>query len=337
MTLIIPELLEKGDTIGFVSPSSGPNPLAIHRVEYAKKTLEKLGYNVVFAKNSLKNEGYVSSSIKNRVDDLHEMFSDPKVKMVMCTIGGNNSNQLLKYIDYDLIKNNPKIFIGYSDITVLHYAIMSQSNLSTYCGPCAMTQFGEYPKILDYTLNYFNLALTAENHKETYLIKSSLKWTEEFLDWFQKKDQERPRVLGDNSGYEWLVGGKAKGNILGGTILSLNHLIGTEYWVNPRGSVFFIDILQESGSLDESSIDSFLTDFDNQGLFDSINGLIIGRLANCSKDVAGRIKKRIIELVKDKNYPVLFNADIGHTDPIVTLRYGSIVSLDSYNNKLEVI
>ncbi|MFA6072357.1 MAG: S66 peptidase family protein, partial [Janthinobacterium sp.] len=263
MSLIIPQPLKKGDTIGFISPSAGPNPRAIHRIHQAKKILEGLGYKVIYAKNSLKSEGYTSSSIDNRIEDIHEMFSNPEVKMVMCTIGGNNSNQLLKYIDFKLIKNNPKIFIGYSDITVLHYAIMTQANFATYCGPCAMTQFGEYPKILDYTLKYFDLALTEEKGKKNYAIEPSSSWTEEFLDWFQKKDQERPRNLENNKGYEWINMGKAEGNILGGTILSLNHLAGTKYWADPTGSIFFLDILQESGSLDEASIDSFLTDFDN--------------------------------------------------------------------------
>ena len=337
MTLIIPERLKKGETIGFISPSAGPHPKASHRINQAKKSLEHLGYKVAIAKNALKSESYVSSSVEERVQDIHDMFLDPEVKMVMCTIGGNNSNQLLKYINYDLIRNNPKIFIGYSDITVLHYALMTQANLATFCGPCAMTQFGEFPDVLDYTLKYFNLAVTQKDENKSYKIEQSNTWTEEFLDWFQKKDQERPRKLNSNTGYEWLVKGKSEGEILGGTILSLNHLVGTKYWRDPKDTIFFLDILQEDGSLDEVSIDAFLTDFDNQGLFDSIKGLIVGRFANCTAELGERIRGLIIKLTEHKGYPVLFNANVGHVDPIITLRYGSKVSLDSSENKFEIV
>lgn len=337
MALLIPKPLKKGDTIGFISPSAGPNPKAIHRIYQAKKNLELLGYKVIFAKNSLKNDSYVSGTVDERVQDIHDMFSNTEVSMIMCTIGGNNSNQLLKYIDYSLIRKNPKIFIGYSDITVLHYAFMSQSNLATYCGPCAMTQFGEFPSTLEYTLKFFNFAVTLEHKDLSYKIGQSDTWTEEFLDWFKKQDQERPRKLNPNTGYEWLWKGKSSGEILGGTILSLNHLVGTMYWCDPKGKIFFLDILQESGCLDEPSIEAFLTDFDNQGLFDVINGLIIGRLSNCTPELTERIKKRISELTSNKGYPVLFNANIGHVDPIITLRYGSMASLDSFKDEFKII
>ena len=155
MKFIVPNSLKQGDTIGFISPSSGPTQLAIHRVEKAKKELEHLGYRVRIASHALNSNGYVSDSIENRISDIHDLFSDDSVRAIMCTIGGNNSNQLLQHLDYSLIKNHPKIFIGYSDITVLHYALLSQANLATYYGPCAMIQFGEFPLIFDYTLRYF--------------------------------------------------------------------------------------------------------------------------------------------------------------------------------------
>ena len=139
--LSIPPPLNRGDAIGFVSPSAGLAPFAMHRIEKAAASLAQLGYKVKIADNALKNQGYISANIPDRTNDIHEMFLDKEVRLIMATIGGNHSNQLISKLDYKIIKKNPKIFIGYSDITVLHYAIQSQTSLATYYGPCAMTQF----------------------------------------------------------------------------------------------------------------------------------------------------------------------------------------------------
>ena len=338
--LVIPPKLTKGDTIGFISPSAGLAPFAMHRIERAKKTLENLGYKVKIAKHALKNSGYVSASIEERVSDIHDMFSDSEVKLIMTTIGGNHSNQLLKYIDYGLIKKTPKIFIGYSDITVLHLAFYSKANLATYYGPCVMTQFGENPNILQYSLDYFLKSVSSEEYKKAFDIFPSEKWTEEALDWFKKIDMTRPRRLKKNQGHEWLVKGKVKGEIFGGCIPSINHLAGTEYWTDiPKNAVFFLDI-PEGYEFDKgmpvSEVDSYLADLDNLGLFDSITGLIIGRPYHYSTNEEEEFKNIILKYVKKRKCPTLYSANIGHTDPIVTLRYGATVELNSSSNLFRI-
>lgn len=337
MKLVVPNSLKKGDTIGFISPSSGPALLAIHRVERAKEAFEKMGYKVRIASHALSSRGYISASIEERVSDIHDLFNDDNVKAIMCTIGGNNSNHLLRYLDYSLIKKHPKIFIGYSDITVLHYALLSQTDLATYYGPCAMTQFGEFPRVLDYTLRFFQNEIVNEKYRvNAYDIPASDKWTDEFLDWFKKKDLTRARKLKKNEGYEWLREGVGHGPILGGAILSVNHLAGTKYWVDPKDSIFFLDILQEGGLLNESAVDALLTDLFNMGVFDSLNGLIISRPTGYTEEGTLRLKEIIkgYTAVSQKKYPILFNANIGHADPIITIRYGRKFLLDSSANVL---
>lgn len=339
MKLTIPQKIKKGDAVGFISPSAGLAPFAIHRIERAKKLFEELGYKVKIAKNALKNNGYVSASIQDRINDIHEMFQDLEVKLIIATIGGNHSNQLLKYLNYGLIKNNPKIFIGYSDNTVLHYALQSQANLATYYGPCVLTQFGEFPKILAYTLKYFNYAVAGEHKVENLEIKPSKFWTEEFLDWFKKNDELRARKLEKNNGYEWLINGKAQGELLGGAIPSINHLAGTKYWRDPSGKIFFIDIPESNSPLEGLSlenVDSYLADLDNMELFDDINGLIIGRPYHYSEKQIIELKKIILKYAGGKKYPILYNVNMGHTDPIATVRYGSIIELDSTHNSLRI-
>lgn len=336
--LIIPNKLKKGDTIGFVSPSAGLAPFAMHRIEKAKKFFEKHGYKVKIAKNALKNNGYVSASIEERVQDLHDMFVDKTVKLIMCTIGGNHSNQLIKYLDYDLIKNNPKIFIGYSDITVLHYAIQSMTGLATYYGPCVMTQFGENPEILPYTFDFFKKEIF--DNFLPYQITASDTWTEEALNWFSNDDEKRPRIFKKNNGYEWLVRGRAKGFIVGGAIPSINHLIGTKYWLVPKDSILFIDIPEgaelEKG-LSVSDVDSFLADLDNIGVFDVVRGVIVGRPYHYSNEQVSELKSVLLKYVGNKKCPTLYNVNVGHTDPIVTLRYGAEVEIDSDQNAFNVL
>lgn len=336
MSLIIPKPLKKGDTIGFISPSSGPHKLAAHRIENAVVMLNKLGYKVKIGKHALNSSGYVSDTIENRASDIHDMFRDPEVTMIMCTIGGNNSNQLIKQLDYGLIKDNPKIFMGYSDITVLHYALQSQSNLATYYGPCAMTQFAEFPQILEYTLTYFKKEIAEEALESSYAVPASDTWTEEFLNWFEKEDMKRPRRLEKNEGYEWLNEGVAEGPLLGGAILSINHLAGTSCWLDPKGTIFFLDLLKEEGALNESAVDSFLTDLDNMGVFTSSAGVIISRPTGYSEDEIKRLKVVLKRYVKEK-CPMLFNVNIGHSDPIATLRYGRVARLDSFKNEFVIL
>lgn len=340
MNLIVPKKLCKGDTVGFVSPSAGLAPFAMHRIKKAKEMFEKLGYKVKNGRNTLKNNGYVSAPAPQRAKDINDMFRDKKVKMIIATIGGNHSNQLLKYLNFKIIKQNPKIFMGYSDNTVLHYAFQSQANLATYYGPCVMTQFGENPKILEYTLKYFNYAVSEDFQKKNYEIKSSSTWTEEFLDWFKQEDKKRPRKLIKHEGYSWLAKGRVEGKILGGAIPSINHLAGTKYWCDPREKIFFIDIPEghnPAEGISLAEVDSYLADLDNLGLFDSINGLIIGRPYRYSQEQIQNFKKIVLKYFRKRKCPILYNANIGHTDPIATVRLGSRAILDSSRNSFRIV
>lgn len=335
--LIKPRRLSMGNTIGIIAPSAGNANIFPHRIKNAVASLNRLGYKVKFATHSLEISGHVSSAPETRADDIHEMFKDSDVFAIICTIGGDHSNQILKYLDFELIKNNPKIFLGFSDISVLHYALMKKSNLQTFYGPCLMTQFGEHPDILPYTLEYFNKAVTSLNPIGN--IIPSKEWTAEILDWTMKKDLERPRKLIQSNGYEWLKQGSASGQVLGGCVPSINHLAGTEYWINPIDSIFFIDIPEgyEFGKgLPVHALDAYLSDLDNMGVFEKISGLIIGRPYNYSIDENNNLKKIILYYTQKYNYPILLNANIGHCDPVITLPFGVNVTIDSKQNKFYI-
>lgn len=338
LNLTKPTKINTGDTIGVVAPSAGSANIFPHRIETAINNIRQLGYEIKFANYSLERNGYISADPQKRADDIHEMFKDKSVSAILCTIGGDHSNQLLKFLDFKLIKQNPKIFSGFSDISVLHYAFIKKASLQTFYGPALMTQFGEYPNILSYTLEYFNKALTVIEPIGN--IVPSKEWTAEILDWAVKKDLERPRKLIKSDGYEWLRQGYVSAQIIGGCIPSINHLIGTEYWINPAEKIFFIDIPEgyEFGKgLPVYALDAYMADLDNIGVFQSIAALIIGRPYNYSTKECQDLKNVITYYTKEYNYPILLNANIGHCDPIITVPLGAGAILDSQKNKFAII
>jgi len=338
MPLIKPKKLEKGDTIGLISPSAPLAGLVPHRTERAIKMLEKLGFKVKVGRNALKVTGHTAGSPKERAEDINTFFKDKEIKAIICFIGGNHSNQILKYLDFQLIKKNPKIFVGYSDATVLHFAFYTQCNLVTFYGPAALTQFGENPKILSYTEEYFKKALMET--RPIGKIKPSLYWTDEILDWFKKEDLKRPRKMKKNKGWQWLKKGKAEGPILGGCITSMMHLRGTKYWPDFSGSIFFWEISESDCDFTKGerieNIDSYLTDLELSGVFEKIKGMIVGRFFGYSKQEEKEVIKIIKQRTASYNFPILIGVDIGHTDPMITLPIGVKVRIDSSKNLFEI-
>jgi len=142
-----------------------------------------------------------------------------------------------------------------------------------------------------------------------------------------------------SDGYEWLVEGKASGEIIGGCVPSINHLAGTAYWIDPKGKIFFIDIPEghefEKG-LSVDSLDSYLADLDNLKVFEKISGLIVGRPYNYTAQDEEDLKRVIKHYAGGYGYPILFNANIGHASPIITIPMGAGTNLDSSKNSFEI-
>lgn len=199
---IRPARLQPGDTVGIVSPSWGGAGMFPHRVELGVRHLQSLGFKVKIAPHALNQHGIVSDTPQHRVDDINGMFGDPEVKAIIAAIGGDHSCHLLPLLDFDLIRKNPKIFMGFSDITVLNVAIWQQTGLVTFNGPALLTDFAEYPRMFAYTEEYMLKAL-CEVQPIGPIVPSTW-WTEEFLDWEHKADLERPRERLASAGWTWL-------------------------------------------------------------------------------------------------------------------------------------
>jgi muramoyltetrapeptide carboxypeptidase len=336
--LLKPKVLKVGDTIGLVSPSAPLAGLVPHRTQKGIKMLQELGFKVKIGKHALKVTDYTAGTAKERAEDINTFFKDKEIKAIICFIGGNHSNQILKYLDFDLIKRNPKIFLGYSDATVLHFALCMKTNLVTFYGPAVLTQFAENPAILPYTKAYLKRALMQT--KPVGKVEPSTWWTDEVLDWFEKEDLKRPRKMKRNKGWQWLKSGKAEGPILGGCITSMLHLRGTEYWPDFRGCILFWETPESGDNFTKGekveNIDSYLTDLELSGVFKDIKGMIIGRFFGYSEQE----KKKMIKIIKERTsgykFPILLNVDIGHSDPMITIPLGVRVKIDSSKNLFQI-
>lgn len=325
---LVPERLKAKDEIRVIAPSRSMAILTKDIIHLAKEKLEKEGFKVTFGKNVMKcsDEDYKCASIEDRIQDLHEAFEDKNVKAILTVIGGYNSNQLLDYIDYNLIKQNPKIFCGFSDITALQNSIYARTGLITYSG----LHFSSFAmkKGFQYSLEYFKKILM---QKEEVEIKSSKEWSND--PWF--KNQENREFI-KNEGMFCINEGDAEGTIIGGNLCTLNLLQGTKYFPDLNNTILF---LEDDGLVGKHFIQEF--DRDLQSLLHvakgkNIKGIVLGR----AEKVSQMNKEKWIKLIKGKkelkDIPVIAGADFGHTTPIFTFPIGGYAKINANNNNIQI-
>ncbi len=296
--------LEKGDTIGVVSPAS-PS-WAKSEVTRAKEYLEGLGYNVVIGKNVNKTKGFTAASEQDRADDINEMFARPDIDAVFVTQGGYGSAQLIDKIDYEQIRKTPKIFTGFSDITSLHLAIHKFADIVTFYGP-GMTRFNE-EDLTDYTKESFFRTLTKA---------------------------EAPGEIKKVNEKDWLVtisGGACEAPVIGGCMTLICSSLGTPYEIDCKGKILFI----EDVDAEPWTFDHMLCHLKNAGKLDDADGFIIGHCENCVpfKYEPGFLCDNSIEDVlmyylEPLGKPALFGLPMGHGDHLATLPLGVRCKLDA--------
>lgn len=328
----IAPMLRPGMTIGIVSPSWFGGEAYIPRARRGIAQLEAMGFKVRVATHAFENHGAVSAPAADRVADLHDMFRDPDVDAILCTIGGTLANHLLPWIDWDLIRVNPKPFIGFSDITVLHLAISTVTGLRTYYGPSLLTDFAEFPAMPTFSEQSFrNSLMSGEPIGE---LAASGTWTDEFLDWETGEDLKRQRHHHASAGWTWIHGGNATGPLVGGCLESLQRLRGTRYWPKLDGTVLFIETSEECRGPDHA--DELLMDFDNMGLFDSIAALLVSRPYGFNGDQRARFLEVVAERVAGFDFPVVADMDFGHTSPMLTLPIGARCVVDASRESVAI-
>lgn len=309
-----------------IAPSRSMAIISEKTRKIANKRFGELGLMLTFGKHLEEMDEFISSSIGSRVGDLHNAFKDPNVSAIITVIGGFNSNQLLKYINWDLIKANPKIFCGFSDITALNNAIYEKTGLVTYSGPHYST-FGQ-KLYLEYTLDYFKKCFF---DNQPFEIKPSESWTDD--KWWENQNNRKPHK---NKGWLVINEGQANGTILGANLCTFNLLQGTEFFPDLYDSVLFLEDDEESKP---HTFDRDLQSLIHQPGFKEVKGLIIGRFQKASK-ISNEKLIKIIETKEElKDLPVVANVDFGHTDPKITFPIGGKVKLlaSRKNPKIEII
>jgi muramoyltetrapeptide carboxypeptidase len=328
-----PRRVRAGDTVAVVSPAFGAVGRWPHRVERATAYLKSLGLDVRLMPNAARSEGWVSAPPEDRVADLHAAFADDEVAVVLCGIGGNHSNQLLPLLDFELIGEHPTVFQGYSDITVLHWAIAKHAGLGTFYGPALVPELGEFPEVLEHTDRYLRAAWFED---APIVYEPSPLWTDELLDFDQKVDLTRGRELHESEGWVTIRDGVASGPLYGGCLETICwHLKGSSAWTTPRGAVFLLEMSEEAPS--PADVDAYLTDLEHLGVFDAAAALVIARPYGYTADDRARLWEVVAARTEAAGLPVLGNVEAGHADPMLTLPFGATAEIDAGRKTLRLL
>jgi muramoyltetrapeptide carboxypeptidase len=306
--------LQRGDELRIVSPAVSLGFIPEDQQLTARERLEGLGLRCSFSTNAEVMDRFDSSPVVARVSDLQDAFADRGVKGILTTLGGYNSNGLLGYLDYDLIRANPKIFCGFSDITALATAIYARTGLVTYSGP-HFTTFG-MKRGVDYTLKYFERCLMSE---EPFEVQPADHSSDDL--WYQ--DQENREFI-PNPGYEVMYEGEAEGKLLGGNLGTLCLLFGTPYMPNLEGSIL---LLEDDEEVNAVHFDRELQSLIHQPGFEGVRGIMFGKFQRAS-NMGLETLMAIVESKRElEGKPVVAGASFGHTTPQFTFPIGGNGSL----------
>lgn len=309
---IKPPRLKPGDTLGLITPGSY---ITEDELKKSKENIEKLGYNVLYNERILSKTGYLAGTDESRAEEVNSMFANKKIQGIICARGGYGCARILPMLNYELIKNNSKVVIGYSDITALLNGIFTETGLITFHGPVGISSFN------DFSVTYFNEVLV---HPEKDLILISAKGEDEK----------------DNNGIKTIVSGKAVGELVGGNLSIMNSLIGTKYDFNGEGKIIFLEEIGE----EPYRIDRMLTQLIQSGKFNKAAGIAMGVFKDCEpkeKDPSFSTSFSLMEVLFDRlsnlQIPVIYGMSFGHIKNKFTLPIGIKAELDTVSQTITLL
>ncbi|WP_214690354.1 MULTISPECIES: S66 peptidase family protein [unclassified Exiguobacterium] len=328
--MIKPPKLQMGDTIGIITPSF-PAPVQFEgRYQRGVEQLKRMGFKVKEGTCTYKTEGYRSSSIRDRADELNAFLHDPEVKAIISTIGGTNSNSVLPYIDYEQLRRHPKIIMGYSDVTAILMACYAKTDVVTFYGPAIVPSFGEYGGMFETGEQYVKDILCLER-TAPFQLHIPDEWTEEMLDW---STQQRVKTFQPNEGWISLKDGKAQGTLIGGNLNTMSGFFKSDYYPDLKGAILFLEDSFKTMAEEERSLSMLKL----AGVFDEISGLIIGKHEHFQNQSAPfSFNDLLLEIIGEKDFPILTNVDIGHTFPSHVFPIGIQVELDTTNGVIRFL
>lgn len=308
-------VLQSGNEIRIISPSTSMKIIAEDVRIKSHEKLEKLGLKITFGRHIDVMDALGTSPVENRLEDLHEAYADANVKAIMTSIGGFHANDLLHKIDYDLIRNNPKPMIGFSDITALQNAIYAKTGIPQFSGPHFSTLGME--KGLDYTLEQFARVVLVG---KSAVVPVASSWSDDL--WFL---DQKNREFVANEGPVAVVHGKAEGHLVGGNLCTFSLLQGTPFMPSLQDKILFLE--DDSDTTIHVFIRQLQSVFHQPGA-QQVRALLVGRFQKQSKIDVNVLSNRLKHMDIIKNIPVVLNLDFGHTTPQMTLPIGGMCSID---------
>lgn len=331
--MIKPQRLRPGDKAAIVSLSRGllGEPQFIHKYDLAKERLERdYGLRVEAMPNALKGIDYLYQHPEARAQDLMDAFRDPEVKAVFCAIGGDDTIRLLPYIDFGVLRRNPKIFTGYSDTTTNHF-MMYKAGLVSYYGGAVMTNWAEYGAINEYTADAFDKTLFHPQERWTIPASGFCSYETDKVRWDEANiNRAIPRF--PNTGYEILQGeGKVSGPLLGGCVEVFLQLFGTTLWPDPeewRGKLLLLETSEDDIGTDW--LTWFLRGLQAQGVLHAVNGIVVGKPAFADKlEPYQEVFRQVVGFEAGlPDLPILYNVNVGHAYPIGLFPLGLEYEID---------
>lgn len=323
--------MQPGDGIGVFSSSSPISSTVPVRYERGKQYLLKKGFQVIDGDLYGKSDFYRSGTIRQRAEEFNHLLYREDVKVLMAAIGGNNTNSILPYLDYEYLKQHPKIIIGYSDTTALLLAVYAKTGMPVFYGPALASSFGELPPFVDETFSSFETLLGGKGISLPYSYPMPEFWTDEFINW---STQDRSKEKREN---QWLCvqPGTAEGRLIGGNLNTMEGFFGTEYMPEiQQGDI----LLLEDSLKDACTIERSFSLLKLAGVFEKIGGLILGKHEKFDDNGTGRAPHEILlEVLGEPKFPILAQFDCCHTHPMLTLPIGCRVRLDAAEKQVVLL
>ena len=330
LSFIRPAALKPGDTVAALSLSSGFVTEVMHRYEAGVRQIGlALGWKIVPAPNALRGDDYLYQNPQARADDLHWALENPEIAGILSMIGGDDSVRLLPYLNLELMARHPKVFLGFSDTTIMLMQFL-RTGVHAFHGPALLTDLAEHGGIRPDVAQGVRQAVTSA---QPFTFQPAEDWTEQRVEWLDPALQETPRAFAPSEGWTWLQGHQpAEGHLIGGCLEVLDMLNGTPSWPEPalwRGAVLAFETSEDVPP--PSQVGYWLRNYAAQGILQHAAGLVLARPRGYTPEMVQELYswvKKVLWEAGREEMTVLANVNFGHTSPQLTLPLGARARLD---------
>ncbi len=335
-----PKKLNKGDIVAVLSPSWGGPGVFPEPYETGLKVLKEWGLNIKEYPTTRASADFLAKNPEARARDINDAFADTEVKAIFVSIGGDDSVRILPFLDKEVIKNNPKILMGYSDTTTL-LIYCNQLGIVTFNGPAIMAGFSQTKSLPESFESHIKDMLF--NAKEEYIYKPYAEYSEGYPNWGESKNVGKINPLKKADGWKFVQGSDVvRGELFGGCIEVLEFMKGTDFWPEKdfwKNKILFFETSEDKPAI--SNVKYMLRNYGSQGIFDKVSAVLFGRARDYSDEekieLDNIIKSVISEEFGRKDLAIVTNMDFGHTDPQAIMPLGVKAEINFDNKSFKLV